>query len=262
MYASDIQSPRGQPVSVLTDHDHPFAHLQHTRTGRSSSLSHDHELGALGVQDRLKLTFDQRKGWKANTRGAFIQDTLITLEELLADLPEEISLNAELSEHPNPIPLICAGLTVDLEYPRLHDIALTNLAPMAIEVNIFVDAILEKILRFGGKRRIVLSSFSPEVCVAMRLKQSKYPVMLISNAGKPPPPVYVPVADLDRRTASLHSAVAFARRWRLSGICTTCETYLLAPRMVGYVKKNGLKCASYGLNNNTPENAMVGVARA
>jgi glycerophosphodiester phosphodiesterase len=99
MYASKVQSPQGDPVSVLgrairqtkwaeTDRGKP----------RSRSLTRELERGAKEVQDRMKHTVDfMNKGFKPNTRGDFIQDSFATLEELLVELPKSISFDIEIS---------------------------------------------------------------------------------------------------------------------------------------------------------------------
>jgi glycerophosphodiester phosphodiesterase len=96
MYASNIQSPRGNPVSVLGDVT--------SRKRRSRSVTQDQERGAIEIQDRMQHTVEfKAKGFKQNTRGHFIQDSFTTLEELLAELPESIGCNVELSMSRFPI---------------------------------------------------------------------------------------------------------------------------------------------------------------
>lgn len=97
----------------------------------------------------------------------------------------------------------------------------------------------------------MLSSFTPEICILLSLKQRAYPVLFITNAGK------VPMTDMEVRAASMQVAVRFAQRWGLSGVVFACESLLLCPRLVGFVKRRGLVCASYGTLNNVPENVKV-----
>ena len=125
------------------------------------------------------------------------------------------------------------------------------MAPVAIELNTFIDTALDKIYRFGNDRTIILSSFTPEVCMLLAIKQQAYPVMFITNAGK------LPMADAELRAGSLQVAVRFAKHWNLSGVVFASETLILCPRLIKYVKRSGLVCASYGLLNNIPENAKV-----
>lgn len=110
---------------------------------------------------------------------------------------------------------------------------------------------LEKIKKLAGRRPIILSSFTPEVCILLKLKQSAYPVLLITNAGK------LPLFDKELRAASLQMGMQFAKRWQLSGLVLACDAFLLCPRLISFVKNAGLVCASYGLGNNDPANAKV-----
>jgi len=103
IYASKVQSPRGNPVSVLGE-----AILQTERTEtdrgkpRSRSVTREGERGAKEAQDRMKHTVDfMNKGFKPNTRGDFIQDSFATLEELLVELPKSISFDIEISMFPS-----------------------------------------------------------------------------------------------------------------------------------------------------------------
>jgi glycerophosphodiester phosphodiesterase len=125
-----------------------------------------------------------------------------------------------------------------------------GVAPIALELNLFIDTILEKIHLYGGDRPIVLSSFTPEVCILLS-KQEAYPVMFITNAGK------LPMTYMEKRGSSMQVAVKFAKRWGLAGIVFASEPLLLCPRLIGYVKSMGLVCASFGLQNNVPEDAKA-----
>jgi glycerophosphodiester phosphodiesterase len=137
------------------------------------------------------------------------------------------------------------------EYPRLHEAVDAGVAPVSIELNTFIDTALDKIYRFGGDRTIILSSFTPEVCILLAIKQQTYPVMFITNAGK------LPETDKELRAGSLQVAVRFAKHWNLSGVVFASEALILCPRLVKYVKQSGLSCGSYGPLNNIPENAKV-----
>lgn len=198
----------------------------------------------------MHLTVDfQKKGFKPNTRGHFIQDSLATLDQLLRDLPEPLGFAVEISMSPIlATPRASVLIPRVVEYPRLHEVIEAGVVPMGIEINTFVDAILDRIFRFGRNRPIILSSFTPEVCILLSLKQKEYPVMYITNAGKPP------VVDMERRGASLQIAVRFAKLWKLHGVVFAAEPLVYCPTLIGYVKSRGLVCASYGPLNNIPEN--------
>ncbi|PYH38102.1 ankyrin repeat-containing protein [Aspergillus neoniger CBS 115656] len=227
LHASRIQSPMGHPTPILgsrSDHKNP----------RSRSLTRGYEQGAQQMQERMRHTVDYlSKGFKPNTRGHVIQDSFATIEELLTQLPENL------------------GFNVEIKYPRIHEATEAGVAPVAIEINIFVDKILEKVFTLGNSRNIILSSFTPEICILLAFKQQTYPVMYITNAGKPP------VTDREKRAGSLQAAVLFAQQWGLNGIVLASETLIICPRLIGYVQRSGLVCGSYGPLNNIPENAQL-----
>lgn len=69
------------------------------RRGRALSLSTSDIVGAEALGDRVKHTFDYHsRGYKGNTRGDFIHDAFLTLEQLLTQLPPHIALDIELSQ--------------------------------------------------------------------------------------------------------------------------------------------------------------------
>ena len=75
--------------------------------------------------------------------------------------------------------------------------------------------------------------------------------MFITNAGQPP------MLDREKRAESMKAGVQFAQRWGLAGIVFHVGVLLAAPKLIQYVKHQGLTCASYGLDNNVPDNAKV-----
>lgn len=162
-----------------------------------------------------------------------------------------------------------------------------NMDPYAIDLNTYVDTILQIVFRLrsyhnssssshsgSSVREIVFSSFHPDLCLLLRLKQSQIPVLFLTDAGCNPD-----VGDV--RATSLQEAVRFASRWDLLGIVSVVDPLIKCPRLVGIVKgwgkravdkadgdgklkgskdklgDKGLVCVSYGTGNNVPENAKV-----
>ncbi|OKL62494.1 hypothetical protein UA08_02537 [Talaromyces atroroseus] len=186
------------------------------------------------IRNRMKYTVDfKNKGSKPNTRGSFIHGPFTNLKELLVNLPESI------------------GFNVEIKYPRLHEAIEAGVAPVALEINLFVDRILYQIFNHTGRRKIILSSFTPEICILLATKQQTFPVMFITNAGKPP------ASDLGARACSVKAAVRFSKRWNLAGIVFASDMLLMCPSLVGYIKQSGFICGSYGSLNNVPENVKV-----
>ncbi|KAI2003181.1 hypothetical protein LOZ51_000255 [Ophidiomyces ophidiicola] len=194
-----------------------------SRTPRSRSLTREDDSEARS-RTRLQHTVDfMGKGYKPNSRGTFIQSPFATLEDLLVQLPKNL------------------GFVLEIKYPRLHEAAEAGVAPMAIELNTYLDAVLDGIYRFGLDRGIILASFTPEVCILLAKKATGFPVFFITNAGK------LPITDMEKRGASLQAGFQFARLWNLAGIILAAETFLLCPRLIKYVQMAGLVCASSGL---------------
>ena len=135
--------------------------------------------------------------------------------------------------------------------PRPHKAVEAGIAPVASELSKFIDIALDKIYRFGGGQNIILSSFTPEVCILLAIKQQAYPVMLITSAGK------LPVTEVEVRVRSLKVAVCFAEYWNLAGVVFTSETLLLCLRLVNHATTLGLSWVSCDPVNIILGNAVV-----
>ncbi|PSN60503.1 GDPD-domain-containing protein [Corynespora cassiicola Philippines] len=237
MHSSNIQSPHGCSPSIVGNYKSSRAHDHyHLQRPRSRSVETTYEEGAKQVKNRMKHTVDYlKKGFKPNTRGDFIQDTFATLEEALCNVPDDI------------------GFDMEIKYPRVHEALEAGFAPVSIDINIFVDTILDTITRFGGGRDIVLSSFTPDICILLAIKQKSYPVLFITNAGKHP------ISDKDKRASSLQIAARFAKQWGLAGIIAAADSLIMCPRLVNLIKSQGLICGTYNGLNNEPANVELQV---
>ncbi|KHN98285.1 glycerophosphodiester phosphodiesterase GDE1 [Metarhizium album ARSEF 1941] len=179
------------------------------------------------MEERMKHTRDfKAKGYKANSRGNFIQAPFATLEDLFRQLPEEIGFNMEL------------------KYPMLHESEAHEMDTYAVELNSFCDTVLSKVYDLVGNRHIIFSSFNPDICLCLSFKQPSIPILFLTDAG------CSPVGDI--RASSLQEAIRFASRWNLLGIVSAAEPLINSPRLVRVVKEIGLVCVSYGVLNNDP----------
>ena len=124
-----------------------------------------------------------------------------------------------------------------------------NMETWSFELNFFIDTILSTIFRYSKNRNITLSSFSPEICILLSIKQQEYPILFINKAGS------VPTGDV--RAGSLQEAIQFAKSWHLAGIVMLSDPFVMCPRLIAYAKGSGLVCGSYGNLNDEPECAMV-----
>jgi glycerophosphodiester phosphodiesterase len=232
-------------------HPHKPQHkqLHKTRTNspgpRQRSMSMDwqamHEhLTKKEMEERMKHTRDfKEKGFKANSRGNFIQAPFATLEDLFRKLPPSV------------------GFNIEMKYPMLHESEEHEMDTYAVELNSFCDTVLEKVYdhldpksaETGTGRHIIFSSFNPDICLCLSFKQPNIPILFLTDAGTSP------VGDI--RASSLQEAIRFASRWNLLGVVSHAEPFVNSPRLVRVVKQNGLVCVSYGAMNNEPRLVQV-----
>ncbi|TAQ85990.1 hypothetical protein B7494_g5682 [Chlorociboria aeruginascens] len=194
---------------------------------RQRSLSLGYNSHDVDMAEKMKHTRDwKEKGYKANSRGNFIQAPFTTLEEMFRELPEHV------------------GFNIEMKYPMLHESEEHEMDTYAVELNSFVDTVLTKVYDMGKKRKIIFSSFNPDICLLLSFKQPSIPILFLTDAG------VSPVGDI--RASSLQEAIRFATRWNLLGIVSAAGPLCNSPRLVKVIKDSGLVCVSYGVLNNDP----------
>lgn len=193
---------------------------------RQRSLSMDLAQGVKdNLNERMKYTLNfKKKGYKANTRGNFVQAPFATLEELFKKVPENV------------------GFNIEMKYPMLLESEKEDMDTYAIELNSFCDTVLNKVYDMAKSRHIIFSSFNPDICLCLSFKQPSIPILFLTDAGTEE------VSDI--RASSLQEAIRFASRWNLLGIVSNAEPFVNSPRLVKVVKQTGLVCVSYGTQNN------------
>ncbi|KAI6249410.1 Glycerophosphocholine phosphodiesterase GDE1 [Erysiphe necator] len=220
--------PRTRRPSILSNDSLSSNNHKVVRgSDRQRSMSLNPSVTEYNMAERMKHTRDFKlKGFKANSRGNFIQAPFTTLEEMFLKLPEHV------------------GFNIEMKYPMLHEFEVHEMDAYTVELNNFVDTVLSKVYDLGKKRKIIFSSFNPDVCLMLSFKQPSIPILFLTDAGVS--------AVSDIRASSLHEAIRFARRWNLLGIVSAAEPLCNSPRLVKVVKENGLVCVSYGSLNNDP----------
>ncbi|MCJ1426861.1 Glycerophosphocholine phosphodiesterase [Sticta canariensis] len=234
-HLSRSQAPRS---NLLSSGEQRYLERNNPDKLRPKARSHsDNKYDDYRSQDlleRIRYTEAGLHGnFKGNLRGCSIQEPSTILEQLLTKLPESVAFDLEI------------------KYPMLWEAEDRNMEFFAIELNFYVDTILAMIFRHCGDRNITLSSFSPEVCIALACKQQAFPILLISKAGS------VPVSDV--RAGSLQGAIEFATAWDLAGVVMLSDPFVMCPRLLTYAKNAGLVVCSYGHLNNDPECALIQV---
>ncbi|EGV60926.1 Glycerophosphocholine phosphodiesterase [Yamadazyma tenuis] len=182
---------------------------------------------------RMKLTKTWKdKGFKGNARGLSIASDFVTLKDLFRKLPRNV------------------GFNIEVKYPMLDEAQEESMGDIAYDVNHYVDTILQVVYdeNLTG-RDIILSSFHPDVCLMLSLKQPTIPILYLTEAGTHS------MADI--RASSLQNAIRFAKKWNLLGIVSAAETLVKTPRLAQVIKSSGLVCVTYGVLNNSPENCKI-----
>lgn len=81
-----------------------------------------------------------------------------------------------------------------------------------------IHLIFQLLHQKGNGRRVVVSSFNPDVCLALKLKQSTYPVYFISRGGVNPKGNMDHPQALDPRHESGVAATMWAHQLCLNGV--------------------------------------------
>lgn len=193
---------------------------------------HTKAAGTQIYEDRMRLTRTFKKNnFKGNSRGHSIASSFVTLKELFKKIPSNV------------------GFNIECKYPMLDEAEEEDIGQVAVELNHWCDTVLKVVYDNANGRDIIFSSFHPDVCVMLSLKQPSIPILFLTEGGTQQ------MADV--RAASLQSAIRFARRWNLLGIVSAARPLIKAPRLTQIVKSSGLVCVTYGVENNDPENARI-----
>ncbi|KAI0244203.1 Glycerophosphocholine phosphodiesterase [Massospora cicadina] len=184
---------------------------------RQRSNSVDVRPAAPQPQDHVLLRV---KGNNPNT----IQSPFVTLADTFRDVPCHV------------------GFNIEVKYPMVDEAEAAGFHGSEMEINAFVDAILRVVGDHDLARPLMFSSFHPEICLLLSLKQARIPVFFLTDCG------YNPVADY--RCNSLRAATRFASAHNLTGLVVLADPLVSAPRLMSLVRDAGLACFTYGAVNN------------
>lgn len=185
------------------------------------------------ISRRMKLTKTwKEKGFKGNARGLSIASNFVTLKELFKRLPKNVGFNMEI------------------KYPMLDEAQHESMGDTVFDMNFYVDTILKVVYDENvSGRDILFSSFHPDICLLLSLKQPTMPILFLTEAGT--------TLMADVRASSLQNAIRFAKKWNLLGLVSAAATLVKTPRLAQVVKSSGLVCVTYGVQNNDPEACKI-----
>lgn len=144
--------------------------------------------------------------------------------------------NDHLQEH-QPFPQLAdvldvidphVGFNIEIKWSqRLQDGTMEEGFEHVVDRNLYVDCILDVVYRKAEKRRIVFSSFDPDICTMLRFKQNRYPVMFLTVGVTEKYKRY-----RDPRGNSIETAVFNSVAMELLGIVAHTEDLLRDPSQV------------------------------
>uniref|UniRef100_A0A183SUH2 Glycerophosphocholine phosphodiesterase n=1 Tax=Schistocephalus solidus TaxID=70667 RepID=A0A183SUH2_SCHSO len=128
-------------------------------------------------------------------------------------------------------------------------------------INKYADNLLNMLWKLGRNRRIILSSFNPDMCLALKLKQSTYPVLFISRAGLDTSDSIDWAHTLDPRHVSALSSACWAHLANLDGVVLHSCCLQASPsgtdestrELLSFLSDNRLSCIPYGPGISTAD---------
>lgn len=115
-----------------------------------------------------------------------------------------------------------------------------------------MDIILRVVFKYHSGRRIVFSSFDPDVCTLLRLKQNVFPVLFLTQADTDR---WIPYSGPRAQTVQI--ATEFAQSAGLLGIDVVSDPLLKDMSLIKYVKDAGLVLFVWGELCNSKENIQA-----
>ncbi|KAJ8038845.1 Glycerophosphocholine phosphodiesterase GPCPD1 [Holothuria leucospilota] len=136
---------------------------------------------------------------------------------------------------------------VEIKYPMKDEHGNKETISDVLDRNLVVDAVMDVIYKYGGARQILFSTFDPDLCVMLKLKQHRYPVLL-ANYGKTEK--YASYEGL--RCSSARIALNMVLAEKLEGINGHSDDYVADPSLVQQMHHEGLCLFVWGEDNNNP----------
>ncbi|KAK9888444.1 hypothetical protein WA026_000692 [Henosepilachna vigintioctopunctata] len=139
------------------------------------------------------------------------------------------------------------GFNIEIKWTmQFHDGSYELYHPT--DLNLYLDTILEVVLKYGGNRRIVFSCFNADCCTMIRMKQNKYPVMFLTQGETILYPRYY-----DPRCWSINSAAQYATMIEMLGINVHTEDLLREPSLIKCAVDKDLIIFCWGDDNSNPD---------
>ncbi|EYC22957.1 hypothetical protein Y032_0016g3037 [Ancylostoma ceylanicum] len=140
------------------------------------------------------------------------------------------------------------GFNVEVKYPMMQSNG-EHECDHYFERNEFIDVVLADLLNNAGARRIMFSSFDPDICSLISMKQNKYPVLFLC-VGE----TQRYTRFQDQRSSTSLTAVNFAAGADIMGVNFNSEDLLNDPYPVKRANDFGLITFVWGDDLDKKEN--------
>ncbi|KAH8419627.1 hypothetical protein KR222_011172, partial [Zaprionus bogoriensis] len=111
------------------------------------------------------------------------------------------------------------GLIVEIKWPQLMASGVPE-SSQTHNKNVYVDRIVETTARYGCGRPLIFASFDADICTMLRLKQTAFPVMLMTTGR-----THIWDAYMDLRTQSFVQAINYAESSEILGTATHVQNF-------------------------------------
>ena len=113
---------------------------------------------------------------------------------------------------------------IEVKFPSPVEIKTNNLIRQSLSINSYCNSIVKLVEDQGKKRSIYYSSFHPEIAMALKFKQSRYPVFFIGDFEEHPKDC--PTMPVDLRSSSVQQAYRFIKANSLDGLVCDSRIFL------------------------------------
>uniref|UniRef100_A0A0B6ZSX6 GP-PDE domain-containing protein n=1 Tax=Arion vulgaris TaxID=1028688 RepID=A0A0B6ZSX6_9EUPU len=210
----------------------------------------------------VKVKYSTKKTHKVQSELFEIPVKSLTLTQLqsmrlFASTAHQVEINKDETgeESTEPFPTLeqvlqvvdeNTGFDIEIKFPQ-QDVNDVWEMDNYFDVNDNIDQILKVVFANAGSRKIVFSSFDPDTCILLQLKQNKYPVLLLHQGLTE---LYVPYKDY--RAFIFKNGISFAVSENLLGVALHSEVLLKDMDLIDRVLKKNLVLFVWGNDNNNP----------
>jgi glycerophosphocholine phosphodiesterase GPCPD1 len=139
------------------------------------------------------------------------------------------------------------GFNIEVKFPQLKkDMSSESETPF--EINEYVDIILGIIESYVKERTVIISSFHPDICSLIRVKQKRFPLLFLTMGTTNKYMHY-----LDPRTHTIETATYFALSMNFTGIDVHAEDIIRNRTLINFVKFNKLVLFCWGEDLNSAQ---------